>query len=347
MDVVLLASRMTLAVVLLIAAVAKALDRSGTRDSLERFGVPVALAPAASVALPLVELAVAVALVPVASAWAAALAALVLFVAFTAALVVGLLRGAEAPCNCFGASSTRPVGPAALARNVVLIGLAAFVVAAGRSGTSAVGWIGDLSTSAVAVLTGGLLLALAVVLNGAFLWQLFRQNGRLWVEIEALRDELAHRAPVTRSWDLGRAAPRFALPDLNGRVVALEDLLEDGRGLWLVFSDPRCDACDLVLPEIARLQSYPLADPWPVLLSIGSVEDNRAKAAAYGIELVLLHADAELPRSLGVGGTPGLVSLDAAGRVVSEPVLGAPRVADALRAQPVLDTSEILAVGSG
>ena len=49
MDVVLLASRMTLAVVLLIAAVAKALDRSGTRDSLERFGVPAALVPAARV----------------------------------------------------------------------------------------------------------------------------------------------------------------------------------------------------------------------------------------------------------------------------------------------------------
>jgi uncharacterized membrane protein YphA (DoxX/SURF4 family) len=197
MDVLLLACRLTLAVVLLIAAVTKALDRSGTRDSLERFGLPVALVPAASVALPLVELGVALALVPVPSASAAAAAALVLLAAFTVALAVALLRGVKAPCNCFGAISTRPAGALTLARNVVLIGLAIPVVAYGGAGTSAVAWVGDLSNGETVLLAGLLVMACAVAFIGVFLWQLFRQNGRLWIEIEALRSELAHGAPAT------------------------------------------------------------------------------------------------------------------------------------------------------
>jgi thioredoxin-related protein len=127
-------------------------------------------------------------------------------------------------------------------------------------------------------------------------------------------------------------------------VVTLDDLLEDGRALWLVFSDPRCEACDQVLPEIARLQGDPFADPWPVLLSTGSVEEARAKAAEHGIESVLVHADVELARSFGVSGMPGLVSLDPTGRVVSEPLLGARRVAGALRADSALSVPEILDV---
>jgi uncharacterized membrane protein YphA (DoxX/SURF4 family) len=111
-DVVLLASRMTLAVVLLVAVLAKVFDPSGTRDSLERFGVPARLVRAASVVLPLVELGVAVALVPVSSAWAAAVVALVLLLAFTAALRSGSCVVAR-PVQLFWGDLGASVGPRA------------------------------------------------------------------------------------------------------------------------------------------------------------------------------------------------------------------------------------------
>jgi uncharacterized membrane protein YphA (DoxX/SURF4 family) len=53
-----------------------------------------------------------------------ALAAAVMLGAFTVLLVVRLAQGRRPPCACFGAWSTRPVGPGSVARNVVLIALA-------------------------------------------------------------------------------------------------------------------------------------------------------------------------------------------------------------------------------
>ena len=53
-----------------------------------------------------------------------ALAAAVMLGAFTLLLVLRLAQGRRPPCACFGAWSTRPVGPGSVARNVVLIALA-------------------------------------------------------------------------------------------------------------------------------------------------------------------------------------------------------------------------------
>ena len=52
------------------------------------------------------------------------LAAAALLTVFTVLLVVRLVQGRRPPCACFGALSTRPVGPGSVVRNVVLIALA-------------------------------------------------------------------------------------------------------------------------------------------------------------------------------------------------------------------------------
>src|SRR5262249_24884822 len=49
----------------------------------------------------------------------------------------------------------------------------------------------------------------------------------------------------------GTSAPGFRLPDLSGRTVSLEDYR--GRKLMLVFTDPHCQPCDEIAPELARL----------------------------------------------------------------------------------------------
>jgi peroxiredoxin len=312
-DVLLLACRLALTAVLAVAAVAKLADRSGTRSSLEGFGVPSGAAPYVAVAIPGVELMVAAALVPVATAWAGALAATALLAGFAGAVGVAIARGSEADCHCFGRLSSETVRWSMLLRNLALLGVAAFVAIAGSEdpGASVPTWV------------GGVALAAAVALNFVFLFELMKQHGRLLARLEELRP--AASGPPTAP-ALGAPAPNFALPDLSGQVVTLDELLDGRRDVLLVFSDPKCGACDPLLPEIARRQRDPGSDPRVVLVSLGDPEHVRAKVSDHGIELVLLADDFEIARSFGVGGLPGAIELDADGNVAGAPAHGTTQV---------------------
>src|SRR5438128_1972335 len=110
MDIVLLAARVLLALVFGMAGVAKLADRAGSRQALRDFGLPGWLAGPLSVVLPLVELGVALALLPAVSAWWGALGALGLLVVFVVGISVSLLRGRRPACHCFGQLHSAPVG---------------------------------------------------------------------------------------------------------------------------------------------------------------------------------------------------------------------------------------------
>ncbi len=68
MDVVLLVARVLLASVFGVAGLAKIADCAGSRQALIDFGVPVRVATPLSIVLPLAEIAVALAPIPVATA---------------------------------------------------------------------------------------------------------------------------------------------------------------------------------------------------------------------------------------------------------------------------------------
>ena len=111
MDATLLVARLLLTGVFAMAALAKLVDRAGSRRALIDFGVPAALAPPLAVLLPLAEFAIAAALVSVASAWWGALGALTLLFLFTAVIGVHLARGRNPNCGCFGRLFSAPTGP--------------------------------------------------------------------------------------------------------------------------------------------------------------------------------------------------------------------------------------------
>ena len=116
---------------LLCSGAAKVVARAWP-DAAAAFGVPRALRPA----VPFSELVIGASLVTgLARPWTS-LAAAALLVAFSGAIAVHRARGRAVPCGCFGDVSSRPVGPADLARNASLIALA--VVAAGPSHAAAV-----------------------------------------------------------------------------------------------------------------------------------------------------------------------------------------------------------------
>ncbi|HLL82631.1 MAG TPA: MauE/DoxX family redox-associated membrane protein, partial [Longimicrobium sp.] len=109
-----------LASLFVFAAVAKLLDRAGTRSTLEAFGVPEALRAPLALALPAGELALAFALlVPPLGRMAAAAAAGVL-AGFGAVLAYQVVRGRSLSCNCFGRTAARPIGWGTVARNALL-----------------------------------------------------------------------------------------------------------------------------------------------------------------------------------------------------------------------------------
>lgn len=113
-------ARALVGIVLLLAGALKARDRTWP-EAAGRFGLP---RPGA-IALPWLEVVVGALLVAQYGGRWTALGALVLLVAFTAAVGARVARGDEVPCACFGALTAAPVSRRTLARNLVLTALAA------------------------------------------------------------------------------------------------------------------------------------------------------------------------------------------------------------------------------
>src|SRR5215210_8304952 len=229
MGTALLIARLLLVPVFAVAGVAKLADRGGSRGVLEDFGVPVPFAAPLGILLPLAELAVAVALIPSATAWWGALGALVLLLLFVAGISFNLARGHKPDCRCFGQIHSAPVGWKTLLRNGVLATIAGVVVWRGYDGTgpSVVGWVGTLSIVQLVGLVAGVIVLALLVAQWWFLLHLMRQNGRLLVRLEALEGALASgglspsgNGLAEMGLPVGSAAPDFDLPELGGGTLS-------------------------------------------------------------------------------------------------------------------------------
>ncbi|PAP77083.1 TlpA family protein disulfide reductase [Rubrivirga marina] len=327
MPTLLVLARLALAAVFLVAGLAKLADVAGSRRALRGFGVPALLAAPLGVALPLVEVVVAVLLLPASTAGAAATAALGLLLVFSVGIGAALLRGQAPDCHCFGQFHSRPAGPATLVRNLALAALAGGVAAAalnGSAGPGALAWVARLP---IATPTGVLALA-GVGVAGGLTWGLLgllRQNGRLMLRVEALEARLGTSGGPAA---VGASAPSFRLPALDGADVSLGDVLSGDRPALLVFSDPGCGPCRALLPEVGRWQREHAGRWTTVVVSRGSAEANAAEAARHGLDRVLRQRDREVAEAYDCHGTPGAVLVDAQGRVASPVLEGA----DAIRA---------------
>jgi len=170
MDVVALFLRFGLAAMFVVAAVTKALDPRSTQEASAGFGAPSALGPFVAVALPLVELVIALALVPASLAVWGAVAAVALLTVFVIGAGVALARGRRPDCHCFGALHRSTVGPGLLVRNALLAGAAIVVVVAG-GGSSVPAWWHGLGSGARAAVIVVVVLGALVLVVGKLLWQ--------------------------------------------------------------------------------------------------------------------------------------------------------------------------------
>jgi peroxiredoxin len=311
MNLALAIVRVVLAGVFVIAALGKLSDRAAARQAVAQFGLPARLAGPIAVAVPAAELAIAAGLLFRVSAPVAAIAAGMMLLAFSIGMVRLLARGETGDCHCFGSVGASTIGRGTLARNLLLLGGAGFVAVAGwhGGGISVTSWIAHADATACVLIVGLAILA-------AFSWQLFRQNARLLVRIEAL--EAGAGPPARAAASRGELAPTFSLPDLDGRLVTLEHLLAEGRGVLLFFTDPGCGHCDPLLPVLARHHGGPQL----AVISRGSIQANRDKAGAHRLTPVLLQEDFEVADAYGVFGLPGAVLIDPAGRIASRVAAG-------------------------
>jgi peroxiredoxin len=345
MDIVLLLARLLLAMVFVVAGLAKLVDRAGSRQALIDFGVPARLVTPLVVLLPLAELAVAVALIPTASAWWGAIGALALLLLFVVAIGYNLARGRTPDCHCFGQLHSAPAGWSTLVRNLILAAVAGFVVGLGRTnaGASAIGWLGTLAIAQRIELIVGALVVALLVIEGWVIIQMLRQQGYLLLRVEELEARLAESGtkvtaeappPAAAGLPVGTAAPAFSLPGLYGETITLDFLRASGKPILLIFSDPGCGPCNALLPEIGRWQRDYASKLSLALISRSTPEANHAKTNGHGITHVLLQQDREVAGAYQAQGTPCAVLVRPDGTIGSALVCSAEPIR-ALAAQAV------------
>lgn len=267
------------------------------------------------------------------ASWAS-LAALLCLSAFTVLIGLNLARGRRPACNCFGQASQQPINLNSLARNGALIACSLLVVSFGPDheySGPVVWWQALAAESEVTSILIGVLFVL-VGLAGWVIFGLLQQQGRLMLRIDnlVLRIEAAGIGPVATTapvapmgLPLGEVAPGFVLPQLeDGRGLSLDTLKARGRPMVLVFSDPQCGPCMAMMLHLSSWQRQHDQAVSLVLVSRGTVDDNRAKPGLLRLNPVVLQADREVANAYLAHVTPSAVRISSDGKIASSLALG-------------------------
>jgi thiol-disulfide isomerase/thioredoxin len=343
MGAILLITKIFLSFVFLFAFIGKLIDREASRQGLIDFGVPARLATYAAGLLQIAELSVAVALIPLTTAWWGALGSLSLLTLFTAVIIANLAFGRTPNCHCFGQLHSKPVGPSTLVRNVALAAAAGFVVWRGwdNPGPSLFGWMEYFTISQQVALWGSIAGLVLVSGQGFLMLQILRQQGRILLQIETIRSSLPRpqTAPVkpVAGLPVNTPAPGFRLDGLNGETVTLDKLCGFGKPIILIFVHPSCGPCRALMPEIAKWQLEHAAILSIVAISEGGDENNRANNGPYGLKDLLLQNEREVSEAYVVHGTPAAVVVRHNGTIGSQLALGPDAIRTLVRG--IVDTS--------
>jgi peroxiredoxin len=123
---------------------------------------------------------------------------------------------------------------------------------------------------------------------------------------------------------VGETAPRFSLPDLQGRITGSEDLL--GNDTLLLFWDTGCHFCLAMLGEIRQWEEDPpKGAPRLAIIISGKEEDVRTKSKEFK-SLVLLDTEFDVAPMFGSNSTPSAVLIDGDGRIGSSLAIGERKV---------------------
>jgi thiol-disulfide isomerase/thioredoxin len=311
MEIAIILGRVLLALIFIVAGLAKLADLPGSRKSMVDFGVPKFLAAPFGVLLPIAEILIAIALLTSALAWWGGIGALSLLLVFIIGIGVTLARGKAPDCHCFGKLSAGPIGFKTIARNAVFCAIAGVIVWQGPQQPAMLGWTERFSGTQLAMIFGGGALFLLLVLNLWLLLQIIKQNGRALLRIEALEARTGVPAPPPPGLPVGSPAPEF---DYEGST--LKGLLSSKKPALLLFVGPDCEPCKALKPDIESWQTRHSEK-----LTITVINESGKN-----------HPISE---SYKCSGTPGAVMINADGTIGSALAMGTEQI-QALVAQTTL-----------
>jgi thioredoxin-related protein len=304
--------RIALSAVFGLAGVTKLTDVRGTREAVKNFGVPEPLAPYVSLVLPLVELAIAVGLLFNATSRLSAFAALLVLLLFVIAISVNLARGRTHDCHCFGQIYSRPLGWPTLLRNIVFAAAATFVWWQSRSNPAP----GVFETLAKLDASQWLLLLAAVAIVIAILFYSQQRQKRLASATTAIQVGLP----------INSFAPPFELTAYAGGTTSLKQLLDYGKPLLLIFTNPNCGPCVVLFAEVKEWQQTHSQQLTIALLSFGTIKENFVNVARNGLGHVLLQKQREVAEKYLAKLTPTAVLISTDGRIASRLAAGADEI---------------------
>jgi methylamine dehydrogenase accessory protein MauD len=324
---------MTLGEVLLVAGVSKLADPSGSRRAVADFGVPSRFSPAVGLLVPVLELGTAAVLFSGYGARFAGLAAVTLLLAFAAAIAVNMARGRHPDCHCFGQLHSAPAGLRTLARNGLLALVAGLVTWRAWSGDAPLDW-GELGAGTLAIALALSAFLTLLVVRGDLVVRLARRNESARRALDAL-ETAVYRYRVARArrdegLEVGASAPGFKLPSLHGDSVTLDDLLQHGHPVLLLFGDPTCVVCGELLPEAAAWHRSHASELTLAVITRGAPEENAAKIEGHPPDRVLFQAGHEVDGAFRLKGTPTAVLLSPDGSIASTPAAGADEIRELL-----------------
>jgi thiol-disulfide isomerase/thioredoxin/uncharacterized membrane protein YphA (DoxX/SURF4 family) len=311
MSLLIVLVRIALSLVFSLAGITKLMDQAGTREAVKNFGAPKAIAPAVARILPFVELAIAIGLLFSATTAVSSISGLLLLGVFILAISVNLARGQTHDCHCFGQLYSRPLGWPTLARNIIFALGATFVLWQTKLAASPniVSTLGALST------TGWALLAAAgAVMVAGFVYLQYRHR-------KALAGVVG-----PEGLPIDAIAPDFELPAYHGGKKSLAQLLDPGKPLLLLFTNPHCGPCIVIFKEIKEWQDAHQERLTIAVITRGTIKDNFVNVARNSLGEVLLQKEREVGEKYGGLATPTGVVVSPEGRIASRLAAGADEI---------------------
>jgi peroxiredoxin len=124
--------------------------------------------------------------------------------------------------------------------------------------------------------------------------------------------------------EIGEAAPRFALLDLSGELVQMDDLL--GSPTVLLFWHPRCAYCAAMRDDLRSWEGQAVSErPKLVFVAAGELDEIRAINRHFSSP-TLMDPAFDIAPLFGTKYTPSAILIDGEGRVASSLAIGAGNV---------------------
>jgi peroxiredoxin len=134
--------------------------------------------------------------------------------------------------------------------------------------------------------------------------------------------EPPRRAVMGVGLPIGTPAPEFELPAITGERRSLRSLRAQGRDVLLVFSSPFCKPCESLASNLVRWMREMEGLPRIVMISRGTVQENRAKLKEFEASRVLLQRNFEVAEEYDCESTPTAVLVGADGTIRSTLAVG-------------------------